>query len=72
MFDPKCFELAEHFLPDGARHQQNYVAQEVQDAVETALETLPCRICGDYPCECMAGGKDWDPESGDPKENPRL
>lgn len=52
-FDTKSFELAEHFLPDGATHQLNYLAQEIQDAVENGLDTLPCKRCGEYPCRCI-------------------
>lgn len=35
LFDPKCLELAEHFLPAVATQQvKNELAQAIQDAVE--------------------------------------
>jgi hypothetical protein len=39
MFDPKCFELAEHFLPTGAPQRlKDGLAQWIQDEVESWLE----------------------------------
>lgn len=38
-FDPKCLELAEHFLPSAASEQlKNELAQTVQNAVEEFCE----------------------------------
>jgi hypothetical protein len=38
-FDPKCFELAEHFLPSMASERlKNGLAQAVQTAVEDWME----------------------------------
>jgi hypothetical protein len=51
-YDPKCFELAEHFCPDGTSQQQKYIAQEIQDAAESALEFMPCKKCGEFECQC--------------------
>jgi predicted DNA-binding transcriptional regulator AlpA len=40
MFDPKCYELAEHFLPSGAPDRlKNGLAQWIQDEVESWLES---------------------------------
>ena len=37
-FDPLCFELASHFLPDGATEDaRNDLAQVIQDAVDNRL-----------------------------------
>lgn len=34
-FDPKCYELAELFLPDDAPEEQKQeLAQEIQDTIE--------------------------------------
>lgn len=38
MFDPKCYELAEHFLPDDASEaRKNELAQDIQGHVELML-----------------------------------
>jgi hypothetical protein len=38
MFDPKCYELAEHFLPhDASEKRKNELAQDIQDHVELML-----------------------------------
>lgn len=36
MYDPKCEELAKHFLEDEPelRHGTQHLAQEIQDAIE--------------------------------------
>lgn len=39
MFDPKCFELAEYFLPEGSPGSLHDLAQDIQDAVEDFLRT---------------------------------
>lgn len=36
-YDPKCFELAEHFLPNGTEDQKDALAQAIQTAVEDHL-----------------------------------
>jgi len=36
-YDPKCYELAEHFLPNGTDDQKDALAQEIQRAVEDHL-----------------------------------
>jgi|KBSMisStandDraft_5_1062788.scaffolds.fasta_scaffold96690_4 hypothetical protein len=37
-FDPDCFDLAEHFLPnDAAKRVKNELAQHIQDAIEDFL-----------------------------------
>lgn len=39
MFDPKCYEVAEHFLSSrAAEKSKDDLAQHIQDAVETWLE----------------------------------
>lgn len=45
-FDPKCYELAEHFLPDDERlsRLKNGLAQHIQDAVEDWLRTERDRL----------------------------
>lgn len=41
-FDPKCYELAECFLPTNATEERkNAVAQEIQNCVEAATMTEP-------------------------------
>lgn len=38
-FDPKCYELAECFLPDAAIPRlKDELAQQIQDAIETFLQ----------------------------------
>lgn len=38
-YDPKCFELAEHFLPTAASDRlKSEMAQAIQDAVEGYIE----------------------------------
>jgi len=38
MFDPKCFELADYFLPSQATERlKSELAQHIQDAVEDWL-----------------------------------
>ncbi len=38
-FDPKCFELAEHFLPDKIREQtKEELAEHIQNSIEEWLE----------------------------------
>jgi hypothetical protein len=38
MFDSKCLELAEHFLPSAAsKRLKDELAQTIQDAVETYI-----------------------------------
>lgn len=34
MFDPKCAELSQHFLPEADDAKRNELAQAIQDAVE--------------------------------------
>jgi hypothetical protein len=36
-YDPKCFELAEHFLPNGTEDQKDALAQAIQTAIEDHL-----------------------------------
>jgi hypothetical protein len=44
-YDPKCLELAEHFLPSMARDQvKAELAQAIQDAVEDHLGTEALRL----------------------------
>lgn len=39
LFDPKCLELAEHFLPtDASERLKNELAQSVQEVVEDFCE----------------------------------
>jgi hypothetical protein len=33
-FDPKCFELAAHFLPNGSEKDKTSLAQDIQRAVD--------------------------------------
>lgn len=41
-FDPKCLELAEHFLPSQATQSvKNELAQAIQDAVEDFCQMQP-------------------------------
>lgn len=45
-YDPKCFELAEHFLPSTARDElKNALAQEIQTQIEGWLEHEAKRLC---------------------------
>jgi hypothetical protein len=45
MFDPKCLDLANHFLPSTARDQlKHQLAQSIQDAVEDYLVGLGVTI----------------------------
>lgn len=38
MFDPKCYELAEHFLPaDASEERKRELAQDIQDYIELML-----------------------------------
>jgi hypothetical protein len=44
-YDPKCYELAEHFLPSMAREPVKVaLAQVIQDAVEDHLGTEAMRL----------------------------
>ena len=36
-YDPKCFDLAEHFLPNGTEDQKDELAQVIQCAIEDHL-----------------------------------
>ena len=46
MFDPKCYELAEHFLPNASENRKRLLAQEIQSIIED-FEVLPqCEQCG--------------------------
>lgn len=39
LYDPKCYELAEYFLPDGADERlKNSLAYEIQCSVEEWIE----------------------------------
>lgn len=39
LYDAKCYDLAEHFLPDGAEEKlKNSLAYEIQIAVEDWLQ----------------------------------
>lgn len=33
-YDEKCFELAEHFIPNGSDDEKEKLAQAIQDAIE--------------------------------------
>ncbi len=47
-FDPKCLELAEHFLPEEcSSHLKDELAQHVQSAVEDWLEGEADKIRAD-------------------------
>lgn len=50
MFDTKCLELAEHFLPDQASPRlKTALAQHIQDEVEDWLETEANEIAATLP-----------------------
>ena len=61
-FDPKCLEVAEHFLPESASVSLKWtLAQHIQDAVENWIsENAACPVCGNeerdrrglLKCEC--------------------
>lgn len=63
MFDPKCYELAEHFLDDNRHASKDELAQWVQDAVEDWLRINDphCPDCGgiggDRECITCGGTK---------------
>jgi hypothetical protein len=38
MFDPRCFDLAEYFLPTAPAQAKAKLAQWIQDAIESWLE----------------------------------
>jgi hypothetical protein len=41
MFDPKCHELADHFLPESVGERfRDELAQAIQDAVEMWFQSL--------------------------------
>lgn len=52
MYDARIYDLVRDLLPDGESHQIMYLAQELQDAWENGLETMPCGRCGSFPCVC--------------------
>lgn len=41
--DPKCVELAEHFLPHATKEYQMELADDLQDAVDTFCRWLADR-----------------------------
>jgi hypothetical protein len=44
-YDPKCQELAEHFLPSGtSRLTVEHLAQVIQDAVEDEINSMSLEI----------------------------
>jgi vacuolar-type H+-ATPase subunit E/Vma4 len=46
-YDPQCWELAQHFLPDGATVRlKNELAQAIQDAIEDWLTEERDRLKG--------------------------
>ena len=47
-FDPKCYELSEHFLPSSASERlKDSLAQHIQDEIESWLESKKARIVDD-------------------------
>ena len=47
-FDDLCLEVAKHFAPTSAEHEQRKMAQAVQDFVEDYVATL--EAAGETPC----------------------
>lgn len=41
MYDEKCYELAEYFLPKGSPQDLAGIAQAIQDAIEANLPEVP-------------------------------
>lgn len=55
-FDPKCYELAEHFLPPGATQRLlNELAQHIQTSIEDWLD-----------CNCKFGELTADAKAEEP------
>jgi hypothetical protein len=38
IYDDKCYELAQHFLPEGTEEQLDCLANEIQTTIEDWLE----------------------------------
>lgn len=56
-YDPKCFDLAQHFLPKAGQKAVDRLAQAIQAAIEDELQPHyhECQQCGAIvtdECEC--------------------